>query len=221
VRLVDLSHTVHDGLVTYPGIAAPRITAELTREASRARYAPGTEFFIGRIELVANTGTYLDTPFHRYADGHDLAELPLEAVAELPGLVVDAPAAGRSIEAGELPPEAQLRGRAVLLRTGWSRHFGTPAYGDGHPFLSAAAARKLVAAEAALVGIDSLNIDDVAGGERPAHSGLLAARIPIVEHLTRLSELPGTGFRFFAVPVKVRGLGTFPVRAFACVDAGD
>jgi kynurenine formamidase len=217
-RLVDLSHAIHDGLVTYPGIAPPRVGAELTHEASRARYAPGTEFHIGRIEMATNTGTYLDTPFHRFRDGFDLAALPLEAVAELPGLVIDALAGRRGIEAGELPPPGELAGRAVLLRTGWSRHFGTPAYAEGHPFLTAAAAQRLVAAGAALVGIDSLNVDDSAGGERPVHTALLAARIPIVEHLTRLDALPRTGFRFFAVPVKVRGLGSFPVRAFARLD---
>ena len=215
MKLVDLSHEIHDGLVTYPGFAAPRIGPELTREASRARYAPGTEFHIGRIEMVANTGTYLDTPFHRFADGFDVAALPLEAVVELPGLVIDAPATGRAILASELPEPGALRGRAVLFRTGWSRHFGTPAYGVGHPFLSAAAAERLVEAGAALVGIDSLNVDDTAGGERPVHTLLLAARIPIVEHLTQLAALPRTRFHFFAVPVKVRGLGSFPVRAFA------
>jgi kynurenine formamidase len=215
VKLVDLSHAIHDGLLTYPGIAPPRVGADLTHEASRGRYAPGTEFHLGRIEMAANTGTYLDTPFHRFRDGFDLAGLPLEAVAELPGVVVDAPAGRRAIEASELPPPGELAGRAVLLRTGWSRHFGTPAYGEGHPFLAAGAAERLVAAGAALVGIDSLNVDDTAGGERPVHTALLAARIPIVEHLTRLDVLPRAGFRFFAVPVKVRGLGSFPVRAFA------
>jgi len=217
-RFVDLSHAIHDGLVTYPGIAAPRIGAELTREASRARYAPGTEFHIGRIEMSTNTGTYLDTPFHRFADGFDLAALPLEAVAELPGIVIDAPAAGRSIEPRELPRAAELAGRAVLFRTGWSRHFGTPAYGSGHPFLSTAAAARLVEAHVALVGIDSLNVDDTGGGERPVHTALLAARIPIVEHLTNLAALPRAGFRFTAVPVKVHGLGSFPVRAYGRLD---
>jgi kynurenine formamidase len=212
---VDLSHAIHDGLVTYPGIAAPRIGAELTREASRARYAPGTEFHIGRIEMSANTGTYLDTPFHRFADGFDLAALPLEAVAELPGRVVSLPAGQRCFEPAHLPPAAELAGHAVLLRTGWSRHFGTPAYAEGHPFVSAAAAERLVAAGAALVGIDSLNVDATSGKERPVHTAFLAARIPIVEHLTNLDALPARGFRFFAVPVKVRGLGSFPVRAFA------
>ena len=214
-RFVDLSHAIHDGLVTYPGIEAPRVGAELTREASRARYAPGTEFHIGRIEMSTNTGTYLDTPFHRFADGFDLAGLPLESVADLPGVVVDAPSGVRAIEPFHLPAADGLAGRAVLLRTGWSRHFGTPSYANGHPYLSAAAAARLVEARAALVGIDSLNVDDTAGGERPVHTALLAARIPIVEHLTGLEQLPRSGFRFFAVPVKVRGLGSFPVRAFA------
>jgi kynurenine formamidase len=218
LRFVDLSHAIHDGLVTYPGIAPPRVGAELTHEASRARYAPGTEFHIGRIEMAANTGTYLDTPFHRFRDGADLAALPLESVADLPGVVVAAPAGRRRIEASDLPPPSELSGRAVLLCTGWSRHFGTPAYAEGHPFVTAAAAERLVTAGAALVGIDSLNVDDTAGGERPVHTALLAARIPIVEHLTRLEALPRTGFRFFAVPVKVRGLGSFPVRAFARVE---
>jgi len=217
-RLVDLSHAIHDGLVTYPGISSPRIGAELTREASRARYAPGTEFHIGRIEMSTNTGTYLDTPFHRFADGYDLAALPLEAVADLPGLVVELPAGRRSVEPADLPPAAKLAGRAVLFRTGWSRHFGTPSYAVDHPFVSAATAERLVEARAALVGIDSLNVDATSGNERPVHTALLAARIPIVEHLTGLDALPRTGFRFFAVPVKVRGLGSFPVRAFARVE---
>jgi arylformamidase len=214
-RFVDLSHAIHDGLVTYPGIAVPRIGVELTREASRARYAPGTEFHIGRIEMSTNTGTYLDTPFHRFANGFDLAGLALEAVAELPGRVVDLPAGRRSLEPGDLPPDAELAGHAVLVRTGSSRHFGTPAYANDPPHLSAGAAERLVAARAALVGIDALNVDATAGKERPVHTALLAAGIPIVEHLTGLAALPERGFVFFAVPVKVRGLGSFPVRAFA------
>jgi kynurenine formamidase len=218
-RFVDLSHAIHDGLVTYPGIAAPRIGAELTREASRTRYEPGTEFHIGRIEMSANTGTYIDTPFHRFADGFDLAGLALEAVAELPGRVVDLPAGRRSLSAVDLPPENELAGRAVLVRTGWSRRFGTPAYAVDPPHLSAEAAERLVAARAALVGIDALNVDATSGKDRPVHTALLAAGIPIVEHLTGLDVLPARGFAFFAVPVKVRGLGSFPVRAFARLDA--
>jgi arylformamidase len=204
-RLLDLSHTVADGLVTYPGLPAPVVTAHLSREDSRSRYAPGTEFHIGRIDMVANTGTYLDTPFHRYPDGYDLADLPLERVAALPGVVTD----------GSVLPD-DVAGRAVLVRTGWDRHFGTARYGEAdHPFLATDVAHALADAGAALVGIDSVNIDATTTGERPVHSILLAAGIPVLEHLTNLHALPTTGFELFAVPVKVRAFGTFPVRAFA------
>jgi len=220
-RLVDLSHEISDGLVTYPGLPAPIIRDHLSRAASRGHYAPGTEFQIGRIEMVANTGTYLDTPAHRFEGRSDLAGVALAQVADLPGLLVDATALpGRAIEAGTL--DAALRGQAiggaaVLVRTGWDRHFGTPAYGHGHPFLTAGAAAFLAGAGAALVGIDSLNIDDTADGARPVHTALLGAGIYVVEHLTGLGGLPGAGFRFFAVPPRVKGMGTFPVRAFALV----
>jgi len=211
VRFVDLSHVIRDGLDTYPGLPAPRITDHLTREASRSVYAPGTEFQIGRIEMVANTGTYLDSPAHRWADGADLSGLSLERLADLPG---DLAPGVRAFTARELPA-GELAGRAVLLRTGWSAHFGTPRYRDGHPYLAADGAAALVRRGVALVGIDSLNIDDTATGERPAHSLLLRAGIPIVEHLTNLAALPASHFRFFAVPPKVAGMSTFPVRAFA------
>ena len=213
MRFVDLSHTVRDGLVTYPGLPAPRISEHLSREASRARYAPGTEFHIAKIEMVANTGTYLDSPAHRWADGADLAGLALEQLAELPCVVVDLPHGERAFSARDFPND--LRGCAVLLRTGFSAHFGTPRYFEAHPYLTGEGAQALVAQGVALVGIDSLNIDDIAGGERPAHSRLLRAGIPIVEHLTNLAALPARGARFFAIPPKVAGMGTFPVRAFA------
>lgn len=207
-------------MVTYPGIPAPVIGDWLSREASRARYAPGTEFQMGRIELVANTGTYVDAPFHRYADGGDLADFPLEAVADLVGIVVRATTrAGRALDAAVFR-NAPVAGKAVLVHTGWDAHWGTERYGKGHPFLTADAARFLAAAGVALVGIDSLNMDDDTDGTRPAHTALLGARIPIVEHLCNLGELPDLGFRFFAVPVKVRGMGSFPVRAFAIVEEG-
>jgi len=207
VQLVDLSHTVADGLVTYPGLPAPRISDHLSRAESRERYAPGTEFHIGRIDMVANTGTYLDTPFHRYADGHDLAALPLERVAGVPGVVIGP----------DDPLPAGVAGHAVLVHTGWDEHWGTERYGDpSHPFVPAALCDALVAAQPAFVGIDSVNIDDTRTGERPVHSALLAAGIPIVEHLTNLGSLPtDVPFDVFAVPVKVAGMGTFPVRAFA------
>jgi kynurenine formamidase len=216
MQLVDLSHTVRDGLVTYPGLPAPVIRDHLSRAESRTRYAPGTEFQIGRIEMVANTGTYLDAPAHRYEGAADLSGLSLTSLADLPGLVVDLAPGARAITPRELPT-GELRGCAVLLRTGWSAHFATPRYFEPHPYLAADAAEQLVARGAALVGIDSLTIDDTAGGERPVHSALLRAGIPIVEHLTRLAALPARGFRFFAVPPKVAGMGTFPVRAFAIV----
>lgn len=212
--LVDLSHQVGDGTVTYPGLPAPRITDFLSREASKGSYAPGTTFHIARIDMVANTGTYLDAPSHRWEDGADLAGLDLGSVADLEGVVIDHQR-GRG-----LPPDAvvDVGGRAVLIRTGWSRHFATPVYGSGgHPFVTREAAEALVRGGARLVGIDSLNIDDTADRSRPAHSILLRAGIPIVEHLTSLEKLPPGGFRFFAVPAKFAGVGTFPVRAFAIV----
>jgi kynurenine formamidase len=214
-RLIDLSHTVEHGMVTYRGLPAPLICDFLSREDSRRLYATGTEFHIGKIEMVANTGTYLDSPFHRYADGKDLSQLPLESVADLDAIVVRAPdESGRSIDAGAFRG-LDLRGKAVLVHTGWSRHWRTDQYFEGHSFLTADAAALLRDEGAALVGIDSLNIDDISSGERPVHSTLLRHDIPIVEHMTNLDQLPDLGFRFHAVPVKVKNFGTFPVRAFA------
>jgi arylformamidase len=210
--LIDLSHSVEHGLITYQGLPAPMICDFLSREDSRQIYATGTEFHIGKIEMVANTGTYVDSPFHRYADGRDLSELPLESLANLDGIVVRH--AGRAIGPAVFS-DLDLRGKAVLMHTGWDRHWATEQYFEGHPFLTAEAARHLAASGAALAGIDSLNIDDTADWSRPAHSILLGAGIPIVEHLCNLQALPAAGFRFFAVPVKVKRFGTFPVRAFA------
>lgn len=200
-------------MTTYPGLPGPVITDHLSREASRETYAPGTEFNIGRIDMVANTGTYLDTPFHRFADGFDLADLPLDAVAGLPGTCV-------RVDDQEIVPEhlsgVEGKGRAVLFHTGWDEHWDTDRYGKpDHPFLGEAAVDWLVTSDVSLVGIDSVNIDDTRGNTRPAHTKLLGAGIPIVEHLTGLDRLMGVPFRFFAVPAQVRGLGTFPVRAFA------
>lgn len=214
-RLIDVSHTVEHGMVTYRGLPAPLICDWMSREASRARYAPGTEFHIGRIDMVANTGTYVDSPFHRYANGRDLSELPLESLANLDCIVVRVdPAAGRAID--RVPLDAsEVRGRAVLFHTGWDRHWRTDAYFEGHPHLTERAADWLRKSGAALVGIDSFNIDNVDGGERPVHSVLLSSDIPVCEHLCGLDALPPRGSRFFAVPVKVKAFGTFPVRAFA------
>lgn len=218
-RLVELSHVVTDGMVTLPGWPAPRITDWLTFEASRSNYAPGTEFHVARIDMIANTGTYVDTPAHRYADGVDLTGTPLDRLADLPGVVVRVPAGVRAVDRLLLAPY-DVAGRAVLLHTGWSAHFGTQRYAAPEaPYLTGEGARALVDAGAALVGIDSINIDDMgpAAGERPAHSALLTAGIPIVEHLTGLDALPPEGFRFTAAPPRVAGMGTFPVRAFAVV----
>ena len=218
---VDLSHEIHHGMVTYPGLPPAALSTVLSREESRGRYAPGVEFHIGSATLCTNTGTYLDTPAHRYEDGWDLTGLPLERCADLPAVVVDLPAGADQRPFGfdathvaDLP----LSGAAVLFRTGWSEHWGTDAYlSSDHPYLSAAGTEALVAAGVTLVGIDSLNIDSTVGNDRPAHSGLLAAGIPIVEHLTGLAALPAQGARFSAVPIKVAGLGTFAVRAFATI----
>jgi arylformamidase len=211
---LDLSHIIRHGMTTYPGLPGPVICDFLSREAARGRYGPGVEFQIGKIEMVANTGTYLDSPFHRYAGGKDLSQLPLESLAGLEGVVIRAPADSRAIDRDAFVGR-DLGGRAVLVRTGWDVHWGTPTYLDGNPFLTAEAAEYLVREGAALVGIDSLNIDDTRDLARPVHSALLGAEIPIVEHLCNLGPLPEAGFRFSAVPAKVAGFGSWPVRAFA------
>jgi len=216
--LVDVSHDVEHGMVTYKGLPAPLICDFLSREQSRSHYAPGTAFQIGRIEMVANTGTYLDSPFHRYAHGKDLSELPLNRLANLEGLVIPADLSkGRAIRRAVFE-DLDVQGKAVLVRTGWDVHWRTDQYFEEHPFLTRDAAEYLVEAGATLVGIDSLNIDDTGDLTRPVHSILLAAEIPIVEHLRGLDQLPVAEFRFFAVPVKVKCMGTFPVRAFGLVE---
>lgn len=214
---VELSHVIESGMSTYPGLPEPKISDHLSREASRSKYDAGTTFQIGRIEMVANTGTYMDAPFHRFAAGADIAGLPLKRLTGLPGLLVDATGLeGRSIDAG-LFAGLPLSGRAVLVRTGWDAHWRTPRYGQGHPFLTRGAAEALLQGGPALVGIDTLNIDDTNDGARPAHTLLLGAGIPIVEHLCNLGALSAKGFLFTAVPAPVRGMGSFPVRAYATV----
>lgn len=213
--VVDLSHVIEHGTVTYPGLPGPAIGDHLSREASRERYAPGYEFQIGRIEMVSNTGTYLDTPFHRFADGHDLAGLDPARVAGVPGVVVDAAGGPAGIGPAALDGVA-LAGTAVLFRTGWDRYWGRDRYGEpDHPYLATETAERLAAAGAAVVGIDSVNIDGTRTGERPVHTALLAAGVPIVEHLCNLAAIGRRPFRFFAVPPAVAGMGTFPVRALA------
>jgi kynurenine formamidase len=217
-RFVDLSHTIEDGMITYKGLPAPLICDHLSRADSRSLYAPGTEFQIGRITMVANTGTYIDAPFHRYEDGYDVAGFEMSSIADVDAVVVHLDGMrGRSIERSELAA-LDVAGKAVLVHTGWAKHWRTDAYFENHPFLSADAAAFLRDAGARLVGIDSFNIDDTTDRARPVHTTLLGAGIPIVEHLTALDALPAAGFRFSAVPPKVRGIGTFPVRAFARFD---
>ncbi len=211
-RLVDLSHVIEHGMVTYRDLPAPHICDYWTREGSAEHYDDGSSFQIGRIDMVANTGTYLDAPFHRYADGADLAGLELEQLASLPGLKVKATA--QAIDADAFAG-LDVAGKAVLVETGWDRHWRTDAYGEGHPYLTAAAARLLVERDAKLVGIDSYNIDDTSTRSRPVHTILLGAGVLICEHMTNLEALPADGFRFTAVPPKVADMGTFPVRAFA------
>jgi kynurenine formamidase len=216
-KIIDLSHTVEDGMITYKGLPAPIICDFLSREASREHYTEETEFHIGKIELVANTGTYVDSPFHRFADGIDLSELPLESLADLPGIAVRASELGRSITEKAFHG-LDLIGKAVLVHTGWARHWGTDKYFEGHTFLTGEAAAFLVEAGARFVGIDSYNIDDAEDGSRPVHTQLLRANIPICEHMCNLDALPDTGFRFHAAPVKIKAFGTFPVRAYAILE---
>ena len=217
--LVDVSHTVEHGMITYKGLPAPIISDYLKREDSRTRYAPDTEFHIGKIEMVANTGTYLDSPFHRYARGKDLAALDLNSLANLDGIVVRCTDREGAAITEQSFTGIDVKDKAVLVHTGWDKHWRTEEYSNGnHPFLTEGAATYLAKNAAVLVGIDSFNIDATSDGNRPAHSVLLGHDIPIVEHLCGLGELPDSGFKFFAVPVKVREFGTFPVRAFGIVN---
>lgn len=218
-RTIDVSHTIHHGMVTYKGLPPPVISDYLSRAESRSRYAPDTEFQIGKLEMVANTGTYIDAPYHRFAERADISQLDLSSVANLEGVVVRCNRTGSPAIDSEAFAGIRLQEKAVLIHSGWDQHWRTEEYSSGkHPFLTASAAELLASSGVRLVGIDSFNIDDVNDGSRPAHTILLSHNIPIVEHLCGLSELPDTGFRFFAVPVKVRGFGSFPVRAFAIVD---
>jgi arylformamidase len=214
-HLVELSHEIVAGMTTYPGLPGPEITPHMTHADSRGRYAPGTEFAIDRISMVGNTGTYVDSPHHRYPGAADLAGLPLESIADLPAVVVRlADSAERGIGPAAFGA-VDVAGAAVLLHTGWDRHWGSDAYGGSAPYLSEPAARLLADAGARLVGIDSVNIDDAQDPARPAHSILLAAGIPVLEHLTGLDRVPVTGARLHAAPPRVRGFSTFPVRAYA------
>jgi len=214
---IDLSHTVEAGMITYKGLPGPVICDYLSREASRTLYAPGTEFQIGRIDMVANTGTYLDTPFHRFENGPDLSQLSLSRLVNLDGIIIRVD--GQQVKAIDVAyfEGLNLQGKAVLVHTGWYYFWRTDEYFENHPYLTEAAAHYLVQAGAVLVGIDSHNIDDTAGNTRPVHTTLLQNRITIVEHLCNLQQVPASGFAFSAIPPKIKGLGTFPVRAFATV----
>jgi len=216
-KLIDLSHTVEHGMLTYKGLPAPIICDFLSREDSHKHYAEGTEFNIGKIEMVANTGTYVDSPFHRFADGLDLSELPLESLADLEGVVVRAQSFGRAITVKAFNG-INIKGKALLIHTDWARHWRTDQYFEGHTFLTKEAAEFLVEGGAAFVGVDTYNIDDITDGTRPVHTALLGNRIPICEHMCGFDSLPDNGFRFHAAPVKVKAMGTFPVRAYAVLD---
>jgi kynurenine formamidase len=216
-KLIDLSHTIEHGMITYKGLPAPIICDFLSRKDSRKNYAEGTEFNIGKIEMVANTGTYVDSPFHRFADGIDLSELPLESLVNLEGIVVRVQNLGRAISAAAFK-DVNVKGKAVLVHTDWARHWGTDQYFEDHTFLTRDAAEFLVESGAAFVGIDTYNIDDTTDGARPVHTTLLGNRIPICEHMCGFESLPDKGFRFHAAPVKVKAMGTFPVRAYAVLD---
>ena len=217
-RLIELSHIIEDGMLTYKGLPAPLICDHLSRMQSRQLYAEGTEFQIGKITLVANTGTYIDTPFHRFADGFDLADLPLQSITELDGVVVRAIDRSTRAISQTAFEGIDVAGKAVLVHTNWSKHWRTDKYFEGHPFLTSDAAEYLRDRGATLVGIDSYNIDSTDDGHRPVHTVLLGAGIPIVEHMCGLAQLPDTGFRFSAVPPKIKGMGTFPVRAYATLN---
>ena len=216
-KFIDLSHVIENGMITYPGLPGPKIADHLSREGSKQHYVDGTTFQIGKIEMVANTGTYIDAPFHRYKAGKDLSQLDLASVANLDGLVFHAPPNSRKI-IPDVFNGRDVKGKAVLIHTGWDRRWGTELYFKNHPYLTRESAEYLKSRGSALVGIDSLNIDDNTDGTRPAHTILLSGGIPIVEHLCNLDALPNTGFKFFAVPAPVKGMGSFPVRAFAIIE---
>lgn len=213
-KLIDLSHTIEHGLVTYKGLPAPIICDFLSREASKQVYGDGTTFQIGKIEMCSNTGTYIDTPFHRYEEGKDLSQIDLDACASLEGVKLEVPESVNAIDESFFAG-LDVRGKALLVQTNWSRHWNTEAYYEGHPHLTEGAAQYLRDQGVRLVGIDTYNIDDIKGKARPVHTTLLGAEILIVEHMCNLAAVPASGFKFYAVPVKIKGFGTFPVRAFA------
>nr|WP_308216624.1 cyclase family protein [Pseudalkalibacillus decolorationis] len=217
-KFVDLSHTIENGLVSYKGLPAPLICDYMSREESRHLYDEGTEFRIAKIEMVGNTGTYLDCPFHRYEQGKDLSEMSIQQLTDLDGIVIRVDSqVSRSIDVDCFKGK-EIRGKAVLVNTGWDQFWNSDMYFENHPYLTEGAARYLIDCEVKLVGIDSMNMDDTTRKQRPVHSLLLAEEIPIVEHLCKLDQLPETGFTFTALPPKFKGTGTFPVRAMAKIE---
>jgi arylformamidase len=215
MRFVELSHAIADGMPAYPGLEPPRIGAVVDHESSGPRYDGQAEFYLGRIEMACNTGTYIDSPFHRFREGRDLSEIPLDDVAGLPGVVLDGHI-GDDRAVTLAVEEQEFEGKAVLVRTGWDERWGTDAYWEPGPFLSPESLELLLRARPKVVGVDFWNVDDtVADPSRRVHTGLLAAEILVVEHLCNLGALPPTGFRFFAVPLRIVGGASFPVRAFA------
>ena len=213
-KLIDLSHTIEEGMITYKGLPAPLICDFLSREESKNHYEEGTEFVIGQINMCSNTGTYIDSPFHRYADGKDLSQLELQQLASVEGVKITVAESSQFVDIEQLQG-VDVRGKAVLIETNWSRHWNTDQYFEGHTYVTEAAAIYLRDQGAVIVGIDTYNIDDTSGKTRPVHTTLLGADIPIVEHMCNLADVPDSGFKFYAVPVKVKQFGTFPVRAFA------
>ncbi|WP_343318301.1 cyclase family protein [Sphingobacterium multivorum] len=216
--LIDLSHTIEDGLITYKGLPAPHICDFLSREQSKQNYDGGTTFHIGKIEMVTNTGTYIDCPFHRFADGNDTAQTALKDFAQIDAVKIHIPFTDTLKITEHHLKNREIRNKAVLIQTGWDVHWNTELYYQDHPYLTQEAARYLRDCNVKLVGIDSHNIDDTAGRTRPVHTELLEAGILIVEHLCNLYKLPSEGFSFTAAPPKFKGVGTFPVRAFASIE---
>jgi arylformamidase len=214
-RLIDLSHTIENGLITYKGLPAPVICDYLSREDSKKIYAEGTSFQIGKIELVSNTGTYIDCPFHRFECGTDLNDTPLEYFAELKGIVLHAPYTERKSIDADFFKAHDIEDKALLIHTGWDLHWNTERYFSDHPYLTETAAWYLKEKKVRLVGIDSHNIDDTSGNTRPVHTILLGSNVLIVEHLCNLAAIPDQDFIFSAIPPKFKGVGTFPVRAIA------
>lgn len=216
-KFVELNHFLEDGMMTYPGLPRPKIGAFLNHEASRSRYKDQAEFYLGKVEMVCNLGTYLDSPFHRYPDGLDLSQIPLERVAGIPGIVLDGIiSSDRSITLQA--DDSELDGKAVLIRTGWDRRWGTDDYWEPGPFLSEKSIDLLIRSRVELVGVDFWNVDDTMDQARPAHTRLLASDILIVEHLCNLPVLPRIDFKFYAVPLRIVRGASFPVRAFAEIE---